>query len=115
MNIPGENPQIFYRVVESMTVRWMQQGMLTTDDDGTKRYFPHSDWICIRSSDAHHLAYSVDWGDLATIIRRKELREKLNGGWRGSHVVQVGPVQLANRRKLKASPLFRSYGFEEEP
>lgn len=114
MNIPGTNPQIFYRIDESMTVRWMREGMLTTSADGDKRYFSHADWVCVRTCDAHHLGYSVDWGDLAVLMRRTELREKLHGLWRGANVRPVGPAELARRRKLKASPLFRSYGFEDE-
>lgn len=96
MNV-AENTQVFYRVDESMTVRWMQHGMMLTHDDG-KNYFSHADWVCIRTKDAHNLALSIEWTDLAVIVRRKELQEKLHGYWRGSHVREVGPKQLAQRR-----------------
>ena len=114
MNIPSVNHLLFYRLNESMHVRWMQQGILVTRQNGRKRYYPYTDWVCIRTSDAHHLGLSVDWGDLAVIMPKATLKEKLAGGWRGSDVHQVGPVQLAKRRRLRASPLFHSDGFEEE-
>ncbi len=97
MNVPSENPQVFYRVDGSMSIRWMQQGMMLTSDAG-KNYFPHADWMCIRTKDAHNLAWSIEWTDLAIIVRRKELQEKLHGLWRGAHVREVGPKQLAQRR-----------------
>ena len=114
MNIPSVNRQIFYRIDESMSVRWMRDGMMVTRQNGRKRYYADADWLCIRTRDAHHLGYSIDWGDLAVLVRRTKLREKLDGAWRGSDVRQVGPVQLAKRRRMKASPLFCRYGFEDE-